>query len=375
MPVPILDLSRQHAPLAAELQAAYQRVFQSGRYILGPEVEAFEREVAALCGLPHAVGMSSGTDALLVALMALGIGPGDEVLCPAFTFFGTAGCIVRLGATPVWVDVDPATGNIDVADAARKAGPRTRAVIPVHLYGRACPMEELLAFAAAHQLRVVEDAAQAIGARRGATSVCAFGDCGILSFYPTKNLGGFGDGGMLLTRDPELATRAVWLRNHGMHPRYHHKYVGGNFRLDELQAALLRVKLPQLDAWSAARARHAAFYTAELAGHGGIQTPDDDPAGRHVWNQYTLRVGDGRRDALRAFLGARGIGTEIYYPLSLDQQECFRGVGRGGDHLPVAHELAASVLSLPVFPELTAAELREVVAALWAFGYHGAAGT
>ncbi len=369
MPVPLLDLTRQHAPLENELQAVFKRVLDSNQFILGPDVKALEEEVAAYCGCRHAVGLSSGTDALLVALKAFGIRPGDEVLCPAFTFFGTAGCVARLGAVPVWVDVLPDTYNIDLADALDKVTERTRAIIPVHLFGQAAEMECVLAFARKFGLRVLEDAAQAIGALYCGRRVGGIGDCGALSFYPTKNLGGFGDGGMLLTNDAELAEKAVWLRNHGMHPKYHHKYIGGNFRLDALQAALLRVKLPRLDAYHAARRAHAEAYTAGLKGHGGVVCPRVIPQALSVWNQYTLRVPDGRRDALRAHLARRGIGTEVYYPLGLHEQECFRGVARGGETLTVTPMLAREVVSIPCFPEMTEAEREEVLRAIWDFGY------
>jgi dTDP-4-amino-4,6-dideoxygalactose transaminase len=369
MPVPLLDLTRQHAPLEAQFKAAFERVFTSNQYVFGPDVRALEEEIAAYCGCSHAIGVSSGTDALLVALMALGIGPGDEVLCPSFTFFGTAGSIVRLGAVPVWVDVLPDTFNIDLADAIDKVSERTKAIMPVHLFGQAAEMECVMAFARKFGLRVVEDVAQAIGSTYDGRQAGSFGDFGALSFYPTKNLGGFGDGGMLVTRDAELADKAVWLRNHGMNPKYYHTYVGGNFRLDSLQAALLRVKLPHLDSYHAARRAHAEAYTAGLKGHAGVLCPRIIPKAVSVWNQYTLRVPDGRRDALRAFLAERGIGSEIYYPLGLHQQECFRETGRGGETLTVTPALAAEVVSIPCFPEMTPAEREAVLTAVWDFGY------
>ena len=365
----MLDLSRQHAPLEEAFRATFNRILASNHYVLGPDVKALEEEVAAYSGCQHAVGLSSGTDALLVALMALGIGPGDEVLCPAFTFFGTAGSIARVGATPVWVDVLPDTFNINLDDALDKVTDRTRAIMPVHLFGQAAEMECVMAFARRFGLRVIEDVAQAIGATYAGQRVGGIGDFGALSFYPTKNLGGFGDGGMLLTQDAELADKAVWLRNHGMNPRYYHKYIGGNFRLDALQAGLLRHKLPHLDSYHAARRVHAEAYTAELKGHSGVICPVVIPQAGPVWNQYTLRVPGGRRDAFRDFLSARGIGSEVYYPLGLHRQECFQGVGRGAESISVTDQLAAEVVSIPCFPEMTEAERGEVLAAIWDFGY------
>ncbi|MCC5805153.1 MAG: DegT/DnrJ/EryC1/StrS family aminotransferase [Opitutales bacterium] len=371
MAVPLLDFQRQHAPLRNGLDAAYDRVMSSGQYIFGPEVEAFEREIAEYLEVPHAVSLSSGTDALLVAMMALGIGPGDEVLCPAFTFFGTAGAVVRLGATPVWVDVLPDTFNIDLADAARKAGPATKAIIPVHLFGQPCDMDCLAALAKKFGLHVIEDAAQAVGARYGGRRVGSFGSFGAFSFYPTKNLGAFGDAGLLVTNDGSLAERAKHLRNHGMHPKYHHNFVGGNFRMDALQAALLRVKLPHLDAYHSARRAHAAFYNAALSGVEELSLPMVHSGMESVWNQYTVRVGGHRRDALRAFLGVAGIGSEIYYPVPLHEQPCFAGTGRGGEDVPVSLELSRGVVSIPVFPELTDRERAEVVAAVRRFFEEG----
>ena len=369
MPVPLLDLTRQHAPLEEAFKAAFDRVLKSNQFVLGPDVKALEAELAAYCDCRHAVGLSSGTDALLVALMAMGIGPGDEVLCPSFTFFGTAGSIARLGAVPVWVDVLPDTYNIDLADAIDKVTERTRAIMPVHLFGQAAEMECVLAFAKKFGIRVVEDVAQAIGATYDGKKAGSFGDFGALSFYPTKNLGGFGDGGMLVTNDDSLADKAVWLRNHGMNPKYYHKFIGGNFRLDSLQAALLRIKLPHLDSYHKRRAAHAAAYSDNLEGHGGVICPRIIPKAGSVWNQYTLRIPDGKRDAFRAALSEKGIGSEIYYPLGLHDQECFAGTGRGGETLTVTPMLAREVVSIPCFPEMTLSEREEVLEAVWAFGY------
>lgn len=369
MPVPLLNLARQHEPLEQALKQAFDRVLASNAFVLGQDVRELESEVASYCDCEFGIGLSSGTDALLVGLMALGIQPGDEVLCPSFTFFGTAGSVARLGAVPVWVDVLPDTCNIDMGDAVEKVTDRTKAIIPVHLFGQAAEMECIKAFADKHGLRILEDVAQAIGATYDGCKAGSFGDMGALSFYPTKNLGGFGDGGMLVTNDAGLADKAVWLRNHGMNPRYYHKYIGGNFRLDSIQAALLRVKLPHLEEYHAGREAHARYYQENLQGHGGIVCPTIIPKARSVWNQFTLRILDGKRDAFREHLSSRGIGSDIYYPLGLHEQECFQGIGRGGETLSVTQLLTSEVVSIPCFPEMTVAEREEVLRAIWDFGY------
>lgn len=390
MAVPLLDVNAQNHPLEAQFSAAFERVFRSGVFIGGPEIEALEGEVARLLGARHAIGMSSGTDAILAALMALGIGPGDEVLCPAFTFFATAGCVARLGATPVFTDVCPVCFNMNPGDARSKITPRTKAIIPVHLFGQCADMDAVTALAQEHGLKVIEDAAQAIAATYRGRGGGAIGDFGCLSFFPSKNLGGLGDGGMLLTNDDALAARARALRNHGMEPKYHHSLIGGNFRLDALQAAFLRVKLPHLPAYNATRRANAGFYTRELLRLPGVVQanpaacvhdrpaptgaaeaarlilPVELPDRGHIWNQYTLRVpGPGRRDALRRHLADRKIGCEIYYPLSLDRQPCFAHLPetsrRGCD---TAHRLADEVLSIPVYPEIRDTESIEVVEAI-----------
>ena len=362
MPVPLLDVRRQNAPLESELIEAAARVIRSGAYILGPEVRRFEEAAANCAGARFAVGVSSGTDALLVALMALGIGPGDEVICPAFTFFATGSTVARLGARPVFADSAAESFNIDPEFAATLITPRTKAIIPVHLFGQPADMDAILALADRHGLRVIEDAAQAFGAEYGGRQVGTLGDCGTVSFYPSKNLGAFGEAGLLLTNSPHLAERARMLRNHGAERQYFHAEIGGNFRLDALQAALLGVKLPHLDEYSAARQRHAAGYRRLLDGIREIVLPAALPGRSHIVNQYTIRV-PGRRDALRHRLQERGIGTAIYYPLPLHQQECFRAFGPYPP-LPAAEMLAGEVLSLPVFPELTAAEQGEVATAI-----------
>lgn len=377
MPVPLLDVNAQNRPLEQELTEVFSRVLRSGRFILGEEVEAFEAECAAFIGAAHAVSMSSGTDALLAALMAFGIGPGDEVLCPAFTFFATAGCIARTGAVPVFCDVRLDTFNLDLAAAAKRITPRTKAIVPVHLFGQMIEMDGLLAFAAAHQLLVIEDAAQSIGATVHGRGCGTLGAMGCFSFFPSKNLGGFGDGGLVTTQDGAQAEQLRRIRNHGMHPRYYHATVGANFRMDALQCALLRVKLRHLAAYAAGRAANASYYMEQLSklpgvvSAGGGETdalvlPTVLPGHGPVWNQFTLRVpGAGRRDALKHHLTACGIGCEIYYPVALHQQECFSQLPPPAiQACPVAEQLTGEVLSIPVYPELNAAQRDEVIAAI-----------
>jgi dTDP-4-amino-4,6-dideoxygalactose transaminase len=389
MNVNLLDLKAQNGALEPELHEAFLRVLRSGHFILGPEVEKFERALAELTGAKHALGVSSGTDAILVALMALGIGPGDEVLCPSFTFFATAGCVARVGAKPVFVDSCPVCFNLNVGDAARRITPRTRAIIPVHLFGQAAEMDGVLELARKNKLHVIEDAAQALGATYRNRQVGTLGDFGTISFFPTKNLGALGDAGAVLTNDTALFERAKILRMHGMDPKYYHKIVGGCFRLDALQAAMLSVKLPHFNSYTAARRRNAALYTeqleklpgvrvarAEKCGCGSVTTEESarlvlPAAYAHngpIWNQYTLRViGAGRRDALRAHLTARGIGSEIYYPLPLHEQACFADLGYQPDDFPVAHRLAGEVISLPIYPEIPAEQIAQVCAVIAEF--------
>ncbi|MDR2844735.1 MAG: DegT/DnrJ/EryC1/StrS family aminotransferase [Puniceicoccales bacterium] len=375
--VPLLDLSAQNTALESELNAAFQRVLKSCCYIMGPELERFEKDIAAHCHARHGLGVSSGTDAILLALMALDIRRGDEVLVPTFTFFATAGCVARLGATPVWVDVDPHSFNIDLADAAKKVSERTKAIIPVHLFGQAADMDAVMHFAQEFNLAVVEDCAQSLGAKWKGRPVGSFGAFGTYSFFPSKNLGGFGDSGFLSTNTPALYDRARILRVHGMDPKYYHALLGGNFRMDPLQAALLAVKLPHLATFNGKRAANAAFYRRVLGAHPRVAdntaaAPDSaalllpvDFTGEGIWNQFTLRVrGEGRRNALRSHLAAKNIGCDIYYPLSLDQQECFKGTGRGGENIRVAHQLNREVLSIPVFPELAQVQLDIVATAI-----------
>ena len=365
MAVPLLDVPAQNGPLANELQNAFSRVLQSGRYVLGPEVQAFEQEMAKGSGVDFGIGVSSGTDALLVALLALEIGPGDEVLCPSFTFFATAGSIARTGATPVFVDSLPDTFNLNLSDAAAKITDRTRAIIPVHLFGRTADMEAVQSLADTHDLKIIEDVAQAQGAATpDGKPAGGQGDFGAFSFYPTKNLGGLGDGGMLVTHNPTLAEKARLYRNHGANPKYHHETIGGNFRLDELQAALLRIKHRHLAGWIARRQENAQHYLAALADLEGVLLPDAVPG--HTWNQFTLRLTEpGQRDALATHLRDAAIGHEIYYPEPLHAQPCFTQFQ--ADDCPVATALCGQVISLPIYPEMESAHLDEVISAIRAF--------
>ena len=367
MKVALLDLKPQFEAIETEVRAAIDRVLASQVFILGPEVAGLEDEIARFCEVAHAIGVSSGSDALLLALMALDIGPDDEVITTPFSFFATAGAIVRVGARPVFVDVEPDSLNMDPAAALRAITPRTRAILPVHLFGRCAPLDPLIDAVAGTDITVIEDAAQAIGARddRG-RSAGSVGDIGCFSFFPTKNLGGFGDGGLVTTRDGELAERMRIQRVHGMKPRYFHRYVGGNFRLDALQAAILRVKLRHLPAWTQARRRNADRYRALFQEAGLLEhvvLPEDVPG--HIYNQFVIRAPE--RDALRAHLTDSGIGTEIYYPLPLHLQECFADLGYSPGDMPVAERAAREVLALPIYPELEPAALSVTVEAIRAF--------
>jgi dTDP-4-amino-4,6-dideoxygalactose transaminase len=365
MNVPLLDLKAQYETLRAEIEPVVLRVMASQQFILGPEVEALEREVAAYSQCRFGIGVSSGTDALLVALMALDLKPGDEVITSPFTFFATAGCIVRAGAVPRFVDIDPQTYNLDVALVEKALTPRTRAIMPVHLYGQMVDMDPLMDLARRHQLAVIEDAAQAIGAEYKGRRAGSIGDFGCFSFFPSKNLGGFGDGGMVVTNDEKLAERVRLLRNHGMNPKYYYRAVGGNFRLDALQAAILRIKLKHLDRWSEGRQANARLYRQlfrEAGLDGRLVLPHEAPARRHIYNQFVIRVP--QRDRVTAALAAAGIGHDIYYPVPLHQQECFAGLGHRAGDFPASEEAARHVLALPIYPELGEAGLRMVVEAL-----------
>lgn len=350
MKVPLLDLAAQYRSVESEVLAAVHRVLDSQQYILGPDVAALESELAALSGVPHGIGVTSGTDAILAALMALGIGPGDEVIVPTFTFFATAGCVSRVGATPVFVDILPDTFNIDPAAIEAAITPRSKAIIPVHLFGQCADMDRVMAIANRQGLHVIEDNAQAIAATYKDRPACSFGVAGTLSFYPTKNLSAAGEGGMILTRDEALAQKLRFLRDHGQNPRYYYHFIGGNFRLGGIQAAVLRVKLKRLAAWTAARRHRAGRYDVGLRGS-SVQVPVVLPGCEHVYHQYTIR--SPRRDALQKHLTNAGIGSGIYYPLPLHLQPCFRDLGYREGACPAAERAAKEVLSLPISPEMT----------------------
>ncbi len=367
-PIPMLDLGPHNGPLLPAVRVALDRLFAKNAFVLGEEVAAFEREIAALLEVKHAIGVSSGTDAQLLVLMALGIGPGDEVITTPFTFFATAGCISRLGARPVFVDIEPRTYNLDPARVAAAVTPRTKAIVPVHLYGQPCDMGSLLEVGRAHGLPLLEDAAQSVLARTPLGMTGSIGLAGWTSFYPTKNLSAFGDAGLVTTNDDALAERMRSLRVHGSRQRYFHEAIGGNFRIDAMQAAILRVKLPHLEGWTESRRTNAASYDRLFAQAGLapelFSTPERVEAG-HVYHQYVVRTP--RRDALRAHLAERSIGSEIYYPLPLHLQPCFADLGYGVGQLPVTERAAHEVLALPIYPELTQAQIERVVGAVVGF--------
>ncbi len=368
--IPMLDLAAQNGPLFDRLSEKAAEVIRSGRYVLGPEVDAFEREVAEQIGVEHAVGVSSGTDALLVALMALGVGPGDEVITTPFSFFATAGTIARVGATPVFVDIRPDTFNIDADLVADAITERTRAILPVHLFGQACDMDGLTAIAARRDIPVIEDAAQAIGAVSPAGPVGSLGAYGCFSFFPSKNLGGFGDAGLVTTQDAALAEKARVLRAHGSNPKYFHAVIGGNFRIDAIQAALLRVKLPVLAQWTAQRRQNAQRYDAAFESAGLDPSLLQPPTRRfdgHIYNQYVIRTP--LRDALRAHLEVEKIATAIYYPVPLHRQVCFAYLGYDAGSLPISEQASREVLALPIFAGLGEARQKRVIDAV--IGYLG----
>src|SRR2546423_6030310 len=392
MRVPLLDLSGQYAALAEPIKKAIDEVLATQHFILGPKVEAFEQQIAVYCGSPHAIGVSSGTDALLAVFMAMGLGPGDAVLTSDYSFFATGSCVSRVGATPVFIDIDPLTYNIAPAalerylsqcrqngDGALRTpkGDKVRAIVPVHLFGLCCEMDRILEIARRYQLEVIEDAAQALGAEypaaAGHAQAGTMGASGTLSFYPSKNLGAAGDAGMIICRDEDFAKRVRVCRQHGMEPRYYHHFIGGNFRLDELQAAILAVKLPHFGAWSAARRGVADIYGDEvrrLELNDRIGPPaepyrDRGLTNHHIYHQYVIRTP--KRDALREHLTRREIGTAIYYPLALHEQECFRYLGYGAGDFPEAERAARETLALPMYPELTPAAQRYVVESIAEF--------
>lgn len=365
--VPLLDVSRDNNALREEILQSWAKVFDSGRFLHGPEVKQLEEAIAADCGVRHAIGCASGSDALLLSLMALDVGPGDEVVVPSFTFFATASAVWRLGAKIVFAEIDAQTYNLCPEAFAAAITPRTKAVIPVHLYGQCANLTRICEIARTHSIHVIEDAAQSIGAKHGESVAGSLGTVGCLSFYPTKNLGGCGDGGMLTSQDDRVAERLRLFAAHGMAPRYYHQVVGINSRLDTLQAAALLVKHGHLANWTEQRRRNAQRYVRLFQERGlehDVGLPHVAPESYHVWNQFTLRVPHGRRDTLRQHLTSRGIGSEIYYPLPLHLQECFANLGYGRGSLPVTEQAAAEVLHLPIFPGLREYEQRAVVDAV-----------
>lgn len=377
--VPLLDLKAQFAQIRAQVMPLIEQVCTTQQFILGENVRGFEEEIAKYCRVPFGVGVSSGTDALLLGLMALGIGAGDEVVTSPFTFFATAGTIARTGARPIFCDIDRATFNLSPSAVQmfidrqcienteglvnRATGGRVKAIMPVHLYGQSADMDSIMEIARRHGLKVIEDAAQAVGTEfKHGARVGSIGDIGCFSFFPSKNLGAFGDAGLCTTKDPEIAERMRVLRVHGGKPKYFHALIGGNFRIDELQAAVLRVKLNYLDGWTSRRQTNAAYYDRAFSGArfaGRVVTPPTMPGQRHIFNQYVVRVAE--RDALRKFLTDHGVGTEVYYPVPLDRQECFAYLGYAPGAFPESERAAAETLALPIYPELTEEQLGTVV--------------
>lgn len=372
--VPLLDLKPQYKVLKAELDAAVSEVIESQYFILGPTVEKFEQACARYCATKHGIGVSSGTDAIIVALMAMGVGKGDEVITSPYTFFSTASSIVRLGATPVFVDIEPHSFNVNATQLESAITLRTRAIMPVHLFGQMADMDAINRIARAHDILVIEDASQAIGSRQNDRPACSCGDIGTLSFFPSKNLGGFGDGGMVVTDNAELAENSRKLRNHGMEPKYYHSMIGGNFRLDALQAAVLDVKLKHLNHWHEQRRSNAALYrklfqeagidrsidslnTANL--QNGIILPTEEEGNYHIYNQFVIY--SDQRDALMQHLRTNQIGSEIYYPIALHEQECFDFLGYGKGRFPNAERAAAMSLALPIYPDLSEKQIKRVV--------------
>ena len=372
MKVPLLDLKAQYASIKEDILREFSEISDSQYFILGPKVEKLEKEVADYSGTGFAVGVTSGSDALIISLMVEGIGPGDEVITSPFTFFATVGAIVRVGATPVFADIDPATYNIDPAKIEEKVTKRTRAIIPVHLFGQTADMDPILEIAKKHHLIVIEDACQAIGAEYKGRRAGSMGDYGCFSFFPSKNLGCFGDGGMVSCNDPEKAKLLKIFRNHGQSGTYMHEYVGGNFRLDALQAGILSIKLPHLDSWSEARQRNAAEYekifqaSGLLDGRVTLPKKASYPV-RHIYNQYCIEVAGGKRDALVAHLREIGIGCAVYYPLSLHLQKCFANLGGKPGDYPASETATGRIMALPIYPESTTEQRQAVVDAIAAF--------
>jgi dTDP-4-amino-4,6-dideoxygalactose transaminase len=378
MGVPLLDLKAQHASIRAEVMAAISEVMESQQFILGPQVKQLEQEVAKYSQCRHAVGVTSGTDALLVSLMTECIGPGSEVITTPYSFFATAGCVTRVGAKPVFVDIDPVSFNIDPARIEAAITPRTRAIIPVHLYGQMAEMDPIMEIAKKHSLAVIEDGAQAIGAEYKGRRAGSVGHYGCFSFFPSKNLGGAGDGGMVTVKeDDDRAERLRVMRGHGGKPKYYHSVIGGNFRLDTLQAAVLIVKLRHLDGWTAGRQKNADTYRrlfreagvvvglADMKGRKGLVLPEELPGRRHIYNQFVIRVD--RRDDLRAHLKEKGIGNEVYYPVPFHMQKCYAGLGYKEGDFPASECAARESLALPIYPELTDEMIAEVVGVVAGF--------
>lgn len=361
MNVPLLDLKAQYADIRHDIDEAVRRVMESTRFIGGPEVSGLEEEIARYSQCAHAVACASGTDALLLAIWALGLGPGDEVVTSAYSFFASAGTIVNNGATPVFVDVDPRTYNLDPHRLEAALTPRTKAVMAVHLFGQCSDMTAIKAICDKHKVWLIEDAAQEIGSEWEGRRAGSMGDYGCFSFFPSKNLGAMGDGGMMVTQNADYADRVRLLREHGARPKYHHGMVGTNSRLDALQAAILRVKLRHLDRWSEGRAKNAGLYDRLFEGS-RVGRPYRDPRARHIYNQYVIRVP--RRDELKTWLGERGIGTEVYYPIPLHLQKCFASLGHKAGDMPHSEAAARETLALPIYPELTEDQIRYVAASV-----------
>jgi dTDP-4-amino-4,6-dideoxygalactose transaminase len=362
MNVPLLDLKAQYASIRDEIRAAVDRVLDSQRFILGPEVEGLEAEIAAYCRCAHAVGVSSGTDALLAALMAIDLRPGDEVITTPYSFFATAGAVARLGGRPVFAEIDRRTYNIDPSAIELAISPRTRAILPVHLFGQMAEMDDVMDIARRHNLVVIEDAAQAIGAEARGERAGSIGDMACFSFFPSKNLGGIGDGGMVTTNNTHLAERLFLLRSHGFKTKYHNEILGGNFRLDEIQAAALRVKLKYLDGWTEARRKNARLYRELLREFHSVELPYEAPGGRHIYNQFVVR--SARRDELMGRLKEKGIGCAVYYPIPLHLQPCFKDLDYEAGDFPISEAAAGDSLALPIYPELTPEMIRAVVCAI-----------
>jgi dTDP-4-amino-4,6-dideoxygalactose transaminase len=367
MGIPLLDLKLQYATIRDEVMRVTEEVYESQAFILGKRVDDFERDFAAYCEAKHSIALSSGTDALLIALMVLGIGEGDEVIVPAYSFFATAGVVSRLGATPVFADITLDDYNLDPALIEERITPRTKAIIPVHLYGQCARMNEIMALAAKHSIAVVEDAAQAVGSEYEGRRAGSIGAIGAFSFFPSKNLGAFGDAGAVTTNDEELNQKLIDYRVHGMRPKYYHHYVGGNFRIDALQAAILHIKLPHLEAWHEGRRRNAALYRERFAETNlgeRVLIPEELPGRRHIYNQYVIRFSEGPevRDRVMNHLKSKGIGCEIYYPLTLPQQACFADLPCSKESFPNSELAAGQTLAIPIFPELKPEQIGTVVA-------------